>query len=108
MAGQVHRAPDCGPARGAAHPEMAERRRAGGWAADTGGGGGTAGWQRIAAAGQRLSPLWVRPLGPGVAPHASARGGDCRQVRGGYWARRPKQVGCPALPAGTYLTVSTL
>ena len=30
MAGEVHRAPDCGPARRAAHPEMAERRRAGG------------------------------------------------------------------------------
>ena len=30
MAGEVHRAPRCGPARRAADPEMAERRRAGG------------------------------------------------------------------------------
>jgi len=35
MAGEVPGAPDCGPARGAAHPEMAERRRAGGWETDT-------------------------------------------------------------------------
>ena len=34
MAGEVRRAPDRGPARRAAHPEMAERRRAGGRAAD--------------------------------------------------------------------------
>ena len=34
MAGEVHRAPDCGPARRAAHPEMAERGRAGGRAVD--------------------------------------------------------------------------
>ena len=34
MAGEVRRAPDRGPARRAAHPEMAERRRAGGWEAD--------------------------------------------------------------------------
>ena len=31
MAGPLRRAPDRGPARRAAHPEMAERRRAGGW-----------------------------------------------------------------------------
>ena len=35
MAGEVHRAPDRGPARRAAHPEMVERRRAGRWEADT-------------------------------------------------------------------------
>ena len=35
MAGEIHRAPCGGPAHRAAHPEMAERRCAGGWEADT-------------------------------------------------------------------------
>jgi len=34
MAGEVHRAPDRGPARCASHPEMAERRCAGRWEAN--------------------------------------------------------------------------
>jgi retron-type reverse transcriptase len=43
VAGEVPRAPDCGPARGAAHPEMVERRRAGGWEANASGRGDSAG-----------------------------------------------------------------
>ena len=49
MAGEVRRAPDCGPARRAAHPEMAERRRAGGWETDTGGRRDAPGRQCLAA-----------------------------------------------------------
>jgi hypothetical protein len=37
-------APDCGSARRAAHPEMAEGRRAEGWGAKTNGGRDAAGW----------------------------------------------------------------
>jgi RNA-directed DNA polymerase len=44
------------------------------------GRGDAAGRQRVAAALQRLSPLCVRPLGPGVAPEASPRRHDCRPV----------------------------
>src|SRR3974377_2442709 len=43
MAGQVRRAPDCGPACRAPHPEMVEGRRAGGWETLAGGGGNAAG-----------------------------------------------------------------
>src|SRR5271167_920928 len=35
MAGEVRRAPDCGLARRATDPEMAQRGRAGGWETDT-------------------------------------------------------------------------
>jgi len=38
MAGEIHRAPDSRSARRATDPEMAQRRRAGGWEKDTGGG----------------------------------------------------------------------
>ena len=37
MAGEVRRASGCGPTCRAAHPEMAERRRVGGWESNTGG-----------------------------------------------------------------------
>ena len=73
MAGEVHRAPDCGPARRAAHPEMAERRRAGRWETLAGGGRNAAGRKCIAAAGESLSPLRFRLVGPRVAAEASAR-----------------------------------
>ena len=73
LAGEVRRAPDCGPARGAAHPEMVERRRAGRRETDANGSRDATGWQRIAAAGERLSALRVRLVGPGMGSKA-ARG----------------------------------
>src|ERR1700728_3967111 len=85
MAGEVRRAPECGPARGAAHPEMVERGRAGGGAAKADGGGNAAGRQCIAAAGEYLSPLRIRPVGPGVAADASPWRYDYRAV-----CRRPR------------------
>ena len=82
MAGEVRRASDRGPARRAAHPEMAERRRAGGWETIAGGGRDAAGWQCFAAAGEHLSPLRLRPVGPSVASEAGARRRDRRALCG--------------------------
>src|SRR4029077_8319561 len=83
MAGEVRRAPDCGPARRANDPEVAQRGRAGGWETDTGGGRDAPGRQCFAAVGQRLSPLRVRPVGPSVASEAGAR----RRDRGAFCGR---------------------
>src|SRR5713226_7271206 len=71
-------------ARRATDPEMAQRRRAGGGEADTGGGRDAPGRQCLAALGQRLPPLRVRPVGPSVASEAGAR--RCRRgaFRGRY------------------------
>ena len=57
MAGEIHRAPDRRSARRAADPEMAQRRRAGGWETNTGGGRDAPGRQCLAAVGERLSAL---------------------------------------------------
>jgi hypothetical protein len=55
----IHRAPACGPRRRAPHPEMVERWRVGGGEANASGVGDAAGRQKIAAAGEPLSPLRV-------------------------------------------------
>ena len=91
---QVRRASDRGPARRAAHPEMAERRRAGGWEADTGGRRDAPGRQCFAAVGERLSSLRVRPVGPSMASEASARRRDRRAIRGRHrgWDSRAKRM----------------
>src|SRR5438094_5352314 len=73
MAGQVHRASGGRSARRAADPEMAERRRAGGWETNTGGGRNASGRKCFAAFGERLSSLRVRPVDPSVASKAGAR-----------------------------------
>ena len=59
--------PDSGPARCAAHPEMAERGRAGKGSANVRGGRLATGRKCIAAAGEYLPPLRLRSLGPGMA-----------------------------------------
>src|SRR6516225_9801813 len=101
MAGQVRRAPDCGPARRATHPEMAERRRAGGWEALAGGGRNAAGWQRFAALGEYLSPLGLRSVGPRLASEASPWRHDRRAVCGRYRAGIPGEVGRRTVLGGT-------
>ena len=73
MACEVRRAPDCRPARRAAHPEMAERRRAGGWETNTGGRRDAPRRKCVAAFGERLSSLRIRSVGPSVASEARAR-----------------------------------
>ena len=70
MAGEVRRAPGCRSARRAAHPEMAQGRRAGGWEASTDGGRDAARRKCFAAFGERLSSLRIRPVGPSVASEA--------------------------------------
>src|SRR5258708_4700177 len=67
MACKAHRASHRGPACRAAHPEVVERRRAGGWETNTHGGRNASGRQCIAAAGEYLSPLRVRSVGSGMA-----------------------------------------
>src|SRR5216683_45834 len=69
MAGEVRRASGGGPARRAAHPEMVESRRAGGWETNTcGGRGAPERWMAVAnALGQRGSKCvtaapWKSPL----------------------------------------------
>src|SRR5256712_5070525 len=61
MAGEIRRAPGCGPARRAADPEMAQRGRAGGRNADVERQGHAPGGQHLAAPGQRVPALRVRP-----------------------------------------------
>src|SRR5438093_13597074 len=73
MAGEVRRASGGGPTRRAAHPEMAERRRVGGWETNPGGRRDAPGRQCLAVAGQRLSSLCVRSVGPSVASETSLR-----------------------------------
>src|SRR6059036_1814655 len=82
VAGEVRRAPRGGPARRAAHPEMAERRRAGGGDADTERSGNGAGREHQPAAGQSLPALRVRSLGPTVEKEAGARRCGGRALRG--------------------------
>src|SRR5205823_11784647 len=81
MAGQVHRASGGRSARRAADPEMAERRRAGGWETNTGGGRNASGRKCFAAFGERLSSLRVRPVDPSVASKAGARRCYRRAIR---------------------------
>src|SRR6266446_5089416 len=104
MAGEVRRAPGGGPARRAAHPEMAEGRRAGGWEADTSGRGDAPRWQCLAAFGKRLSSLRVRLVGPSMASEARTRrcdrGAVCRRHRRGL----QQQSGCRSVSGGTYGT----
>ena len=80
LAGEVRRASNRGPARRAAHPEMAERRRAGGRETLASGGRDAPGRQCLAAAGEHLSPLCLRPVGPNVASEAGARRRDRRAL----------------------------
>jgi RNA-directed DNA polymerase len=58
----------------------------------------------IAAFGQRLSPLRIRPVGPSVAPEEGARRchrrAICRRHRG--WISQPS--GCRSVPSGTHRT----
>ncbi len=82
MAGEVRRAPDRGPARRAAHPEMVERRRAGGWEANARGRRDAAGRKCFAAFGERLSSLRLRPVGPSMASKAGARRRHRGAIRG--------------------------
>src|SRR5437667_10370885 len=81
VAGEVRRAPRGGPARRATHPEMAERRRAGGGHADTERGRDGAGREHQPAAGQSLPALRVRSLGRTVEKEAGARRGRGRALR---------------------------
>src|SRR5882762_5703 len=69
-----------GPTRRAAHPKMAERRCVGGWETDTSGRRNAPGRKCIAAFGERLSSLRIRPVGPSVAPEASSRRCNSREV----------------------------
>src|SRR5215470_10785076 len=106
MAGQVCRASDRGPARRAAHPEMVERRRAGGWETLAGGGGNAAGWQCLAAPGEYLSPLCLRPVGPSLASEASPWRRDRGEVRRRHRAGIPGEVGCRTVLGGTDRAIS--
>src|SRR5262249_44170552 len=101
VAGEVPRAPDCGPARGAAHPEMAERGRAGGWEANASGRRNSAGTWRLAIAREVVPPLRFRPVGRGGAAEASQRRHDCRALCRRCGARIPAAVGCRAVLEGT-------
>src|SRR6266436_2001433 len=94
MACEVCRAPGRRSARRAAHPEMAECRRAGGWETNTCGGRDAPGRKCLAAFGERhestgavslsvpggmalasrvvaTQPEWPHPLGPHAASHHS-------------------------------------
>jgi hypothetical protein len=84
MACQVHRASHRGPARRAAHPEVVERGRAGGWETNPYGGRDASGRQCVAAVGEYLSPLRVRSVGSGMASKAGARRCNRRAIRGRY------------------------
>ena len=87
MAGQVRRAPDRGPARRAAHPEVAERRRAGRWDEDTES-------KRERRRGGASAPCWrtstctmCSTCGPTSGGRRQARGechhrALCRRLRG--------------------------
>src|SRR5208282_3902040 len=81
MAGPVPPASDSGPARRAAHPEMAERGRAGKGYANVRGGRFAARRKCIAAAGEYLPPLRLRSLGSSMAQEAGARRCDRGALR---------------------------
>src|SRR5437016_2328715 len=104
MACEVHRAPGCRPARCAAHPEMVEGRRAGGWETNTDRGRDAPGRKCFAAFGQCLSSLRIRPVGPSVASEARARGCHRRAIRRRYRGWIPQQSGCRSVSGGTYGT----
>src|SRR5690606_277782 len=70
VAGAIRRASHRGSARRAAHPEMVERWRAGGWEANTRTGRDAARGQRLAAPGEYLPALRVRSLGSSIAKEA--------------------------------------
>src|SRR5229473_7450136 len=80
MAGEVRRTPGCRPARRAAHPEMAEGRRAGGWETNTDRGRDAPGRKCFAAFGKRLSSLRIRSVGPSMASEARTRRFDRRAI----------------------------
>src|SRR5215469_518756 len=101
MAGQVHRASGGRSARRAAHPEMAERWRAGGWEANTRGGRDAPRGKCLALAGQRVPPLCVRSVGPGMASKACSRGGHRGAFCGRYRAWLPEEIGCRPVSGGT-------
>src|SRR6266850_1829353 len=104
MAGEVHRAPGCGPARRAAHSEMAEGRRAGGWETNTRGGRDAPGRKCFAAFGKRLSSLRIRSVGPSMASEARARRCDRSAIRGRHRGGLSQQSGCRSVSGGTYGT----
>src|SRR5882724_7419476 len=102
MACEVRRASDCRPARRAAHPEMAEGWRAGGWETDTCGRRDAPGRQCLAAFGKRLSSLRIRPVGPSVASKACARRCHRRAIRGRHRGWIQGQSGCRSVSGGAY------
>src|SRR5207245_10749543 len=59
------------------------------------------GGQRIAAPGQRVPALRVRPLGPAVATDAGPRRRHCRAVCGRHYRGIPAPGGGRAVPGGT-------
>ena len=74
MAGEVPRAPDRGPARRAAHPEMAERRRAGGRDVD-------AEWRWGRRRGAAFRPLWPTSTCTTCSTCGSSDGGRTQAPR---------------------------
>src|SRR5467141_1146944 len=104
MAGEVRRAPDSRPARRAAHPEMVESRRAGGWETNTDGGRDAPRRKCFAAFGQRLSSLRIRSVGPSRASEARARRCHRGAFRGRHRGGLSQQSGCRSVSGGTYGT----
>ena len=102
MAGEVRRAPGSGPARRAAHPEMAERRRAGGWDSEHGVKRG----RHRAAVHRRC---WRTSICTTCSTCGSKRGGRSRRsgdvivVRfaDDFVVGFQHQGGCRAVPGGT-------
>ena len=99
LADEVRRAPDPGPARPPPPEKVAEGGRAGRGAVAAGGGGRAPGVQCGPLAGQRLPPLRLRPVGPGLAAAAREGGRDPRALRRRHrlWLSTP--VGCRPLPS---------
>src|SRR6266850_1421634 len=91
-------------ARCAAHPEMAERRRAGGWEANTRGKRHAPRRKCFAAFGQRLSSLRVRLVGPSMASEACARRCHRGAIRGRHRGWIQGKSGCRSVSGGTYGT----
>src|SRR5437773_391577 len=77
---------------------MAQRGRAGGRNADVERQGHAPGGQHLAAPGQRVPALRVRPLGSAMAEDASPRRHDRRAVRGGLHRRVSVPGGGRAVP----------
>src|SRR5258708_3878052 len=104
MACEVRRAPDSRPGRRAAHPEMVESRRAGGWETNTDGGRDAPRRKCFAAFGQRLSSLRIRSVGPSMASEARARRCHRGAFRGRHRGGLSQQSGCRSVSGGTYGT----